>query len=111
MPSLDGLQGALKNQNLVVIALDQERNGADAAAGFFKRHEIKNLALYVDPTGRISSLLHARGLPMSFLIDADGKMNGFVVGGTDWTAPDMIALIRSRVLNRASPSPSPAIPD
>jgi thiol-disulfide isomerase/thioredoxin len=99
MPSLDRLQGEFKNQKLVVIALDSERNGAEIAASFFKRHEIKNLTLYTDPTGRISFLMHARALPMSFLINADGKLEGYVIGGVDWMAQDMAAFIRSRLVS------------
>lgn len=97
MPSLDRLQGLLADQHLAVIALDQERDGAEVAAAFFKRHAIKNLGLYNDPTGRISSTLHARGLPISFLIDASGKCLGYVMGGTDWSAPEMLAFLRERL--------------
>ena len=102
MPSLDRLQGLLANKGLIVIALDQERNGAEIAAEFFKRHGIKNLSVYSDPSGRVASLLHARGLPTSFLIRADGKLDGAVAGGTDWSAPDMVAFLRSRLATPAT---------
>lgn len=97
MPSLDRLQNALADKKLVVIALDQERNGADLTAAFFRAHGIGNLGIYSDPSGRTTSVLHVRAMPTSLLIDANGNLNGMVVGGIDWMAPDMIAFLRSRI--------------
>ena len=97
MPSLDHLQALLQDKNLVVIALDQERDALVRTTSFFQRHDIKNLAIYTDQTGRTSSILHTKSLPMSFLVTADGKMDGFVMGSTDWDAPDMLAFIRARL--------------
>ena len=105
MPSLDHLQALLADKNLVVIALDQEHDGATLTASFFQRHEIHNLGIYVDPSVRASSILHARGLPTSFLIGADGKMNSFIMGATDWASPAMVALIRERLSDK-EPTPS-----
>jgi thiol-disulfide isomerase/thioredoxin len=97
MPSLDRLQTLLEDKKLVIIALDQERNSTQTAAAFFKRHDIRHLKVYGDPSGRVGSLLHARGLPTSFLIDANGKMEGYVAGGTDWSTPDMVSFLRVRL--------------
>lgn len=98
MPSLDRLQSLLADKNLVVVALDQERDSADRTTSFFKRYNIKNLSVYSDPSGgRISTLLRAHGLPISILINPDGTMNGFVSGGTDWSSPDMVAFLRARL--------------
>ncbi len=86
MPSLDALQAG--SAQLTVIALDEERSvSTDTVASFYKRHNIGHLAVYLDPTGHLTSSLHARGLPTSYLIDADGKWVGSVEGGVDWAAP------------------------
>jgi thiol-disulfide isomerase/thioredoxin len=98
MPSLDQLQADMKNQNLIVIALDQERDSGTAAAAYFRRHDIRNLTVFNDPSERTSSLLHVSGLPTSFLIDAKGMMRGFVVGSAAWASPEMEALVRSRIV-------------
>jgi thiol-disulfide isomerase/thioredoxin len=101
MPSLDALQSAFRSKGLAVIALSEDR-GEDVAAVFFKRHGIRNLPIYADPSGRVPSVLHAHGLPMSFLIDAQGQEIGYVEGGVDWSSPDTMAAIRSRLLTRPS---------
>lgn len=102
MPSLDRLQVLLDDRNLIVVVLNQEHDSADRTVDFFHRYNIKNLAVYSDPTGHIGTILHAHALPMSILIDAKGLMNGFVLGGTDWAAPDMVAFLRERLSARAS---------
>jgi thiol-disulfide isomerase/thioredoxin len=101
MPSLDALQNALRGKGLAVIALNEDRDG-DAAAVFFKRHGIRSLSVYTDPSGHVPSALHAHGLPMSFLIDAEGQEIGYVEGDVDWSSPDTMAAIRSRLLTRPS---------
>jgi thiol-disulfide isomerase/thioredoxin len=98
MPSLDALQAKIGGANLTVIAINEERSGADAAASFYKRHGVKNLAVYSDPSGRIASLLHARGLPMSFLIDATGHEIGRIDGSADWGSAETAAQFRD-ILN------------
>lgn len=102
MPSLDRLQSMLADKNLEVIVLDQEHDSLQQTVSFFKRYEIKNLKVYGDPSARTSRILHARGIPMTFLITADGKMDGFVIGATDWSAPDLVAFLRARISRPAS---------
>jgi thiol-disulfide isomerase/thioredoxin len=97
MPSLDALQGQFAGKNLTVIALDEDRN-ADLAPVFFKRHEIKNLQVYNDAAGHGASALHARGLPTTILIRADGKEIGFMEGAADWSSPEIAAFLRSHLI-------------
>ena len=97
MPSLDALQGQAGNANLIVIAIDEQHSAPSEAEAFYKRHSIKNLKIYVDPTGRIASALHARGLPATFLIDANGNSIGKVEGGLDWTSPTAATLLNEQL--------------
>jgi len=98
MPSLDALQKNFPDRKLVVIALNADRGGTVATVNFFRRHEIHNLSVYNDPTGRVSSVLHARNLPTSFLIAPDGKEIGMVEGDADWSSAESIAFLREKLM-------------
>ena len=99
LPSLDSLQGQLQGQNFTVIAIDEERNSAEVAGIWFKKHEIKNLMSYSDPSGHIASLLHARGVPVTYLINKEGLAIGMLEGGMDWSSPSIVEFIRENLLS------------
>jgi hypothetical protein len=56
---------------------------------------VKNLALYADPTTKLSSVLRAIGLPVTVLIDAEGREIGRLVGPAEWDSEDAKRLIRA----------------
>ncbi len=97
LPSLDQLQVLMANDGLVVLAIDTERNGADVGKIYFAQHDVKNLTVYSDPSGHMGSTLHARGLPTSFLINAEGIVSGRVEGGVNWSSPEAVAFLRERL--------------
>ena len=97
LPSLDQLQVSMASDGLVVLAVDTERNGVDVAKTYFAQHDVKDLAVYNDPSGHIGSTLHVRGLPTSFLINAEGIVSGRVEGGVYWSSPEAVAFLRARL--------------
>ena len=46
---------------------------------------------------RAPSLLHARGLPTTYLIDPHGNEIGHVVGDANWSAPDSVAFLKQKI--------------
>jgi thiol-disulfide isomerase/thioredoxin len=96
LPSLDALQ-ELALEHFTVIALTEDVNGRDAAQAFYERHGIRHLAVYVDVSGRAPALLQARGLPTSFLIDPEGREIGAIEGEADWSAPDIVAFLKTQM--------------
>jgi len=96
IPSLDALQEQFPPQRLTVIALTEDSSGIAAARSFYNRHGIRHLPVYADGTGVAPSLLRARGLPTSFLIDPEGREIGSVEGEADWAAPDAVAFLAKR---------------
>ena len=83
----------LKDKNVVVIALSQDKGGVPVARGFLERIGLIDFSFYSDSTGRAYRLLDVRGLPTTFVIDADGNAVGRLEGFADWSAESTINFI------------------
>jgi len=97
MPALDLLSAHFSPSLLRVIALTEDHDGLVAARSFYKRHELKNLAIFIDPTGHVPSALHSPGIPITVLINPNGLEVGRVEGEADWAAPEAIAFLTNYI--------------
>ncbi|MBI2584754.1 MAG: TlpA family protein disulfide reductase [Rhodospirillales bacterium] len=97
MPTLDRLQAKLGGPGFEVLALSIDRAGVGAVRKFYEEIGVKNLAIYIDGTGKATRTLKVVGLPTTLLIDADGREIGRLVGPAEWDAPEMISFIRKRI--------------
>jgi thiol-disulfide isomerase/thioredoxin len=95
MPALDRLQKELGSAKFEVVAISIDRTGLAGARKFLDETGVKNLALYADPTTKLSSVLKAVGLPVTVLIDAEGREVGRLVGPAEWDSEDAKRLIRA----------------
>lgn len=95
MPTLDRLQAKLGGPDFEVVALSMDRGGPDKVKKFFAEIGIEHLALNIDTSGKAMFALGAPGLPMTLLIDREGKEIGRLIGPAEWDAPDMVDFIRS----------------
>lgn len=82
---------------LEVIALTEDHDGLGAAEGFFKRHNLKHLSIYIDDAGEAPFILQAPGLPTTLLIDPRGMEIGRIDGATDWDDPATIAFLKAQL--------------
>lgn len=97
MPALDRLQQAMGSERFEVVALSVDRGGAEASKKFLDQIDVKALGLYVDPTTKATSNLKAIGLPVTLLIDAEGREIGRLTGPAEWDSEDAKRLIRAVV--------------
>jgi len=95
MPALDRLQKELGWPKFEVVAISVDRTGLAGARKFLDETKVENLALYADPTTRLSSLLKAVGLPITVLLDGQGREIGRLVGPAEWDSDDAKRLIRA----------------
>ncbi|MGH6661973.1 MAG: TlpA family protein disulfide reductase [Rhodospirillales bacterium] len=97
MPTLDRLQAKLGGAGFEVVALSIDRAGVEVVKKFYEEIGIKNLALYIDTTGKATRALKVVGLPTTLLIDAAGREVGRLVGPSEWDAPEMVSFLRKHV--------------
>ena len=95
MPSLDRLQKELGSDQFEVVALSVDRKGLEASRKFLDETKVERLALYVDPSARANTELRVVGLPVTLLIDAQGRELGRLLGPAEWDGEDAKRLLRT----------------
>lgn len=91
MPSLERLQARLGG--VTILAVSEDRRGAELVDPFVAKHGLEKLAIYLDPKNEAPRALQAGGLPTSYLIDRDGRILGDLAGAADWDSAKMVKLI------------------
>lgn len=94
MPSLDRLQAKLSDEGLVVLTVSNDRGGEPVIRRFYEELSLQNLGVYSDARAKLAAAFGVRGLPTSYIVDADGTLLGRVQGHAEWDEPDAVALIR-----------------
>jgi thiol-disulfide isomerase/thioredoxin len=101
MPALDRLEGQLGGPDFVVVAISIDRTGKAATGPWFDRNGIRHLGLYLDPQSRAPFAFRgALGgaqieLPVSFVLDRQGRIVGSLMGAAEWDAPEAEAMLRA----------------
>ncbi len=94
MPALDRLSAAVADGGIRVLALSEDRGGAAIVERFYEENGIRHLPVTVDRGGKVVRALTTPGLPMTVLIDTEGREVGRVVGVAEWDAEETIAFLR-----------------
>jgi thiol-disulfide isomerase/thioredoxin len=102
MPSLDRLQAKLGGDAFSVLALSVDRTGIEKPAAFFSGHSIAHLAVYNDSESTATAALRASGLPISVILDTQGREVARLTGPADWDSPATIAKVEEFIKNNAS---------
>lgn len=90
MPTLDRLQAQLGGSDFQVLALSVDHAGAQVVRDFYREIGIQHLELYIDDSARASRRLNAFGLPVTLLLDRQGRELGRKLGAAEWDSPEVI---------------------
>ncbi len=85
-----------------VVALAVDRTGPEAAQKFLDSVNVKSLKLYTDTTTRSGSALKAVGMPVTILIDPEGREIGRLTGPAEWDSEAAKALVRTTLAEPAA---------
>lgn len=94
MPALDRLQAILEGTDIEVLVINEDRNGAEVAPGFFVENNLQHLDILLDRDQKLIRAAGVTGLPTTLLIDKKGKVLSAVLGDTEWDAPDIVSFVR-----------------
>lgn len=101
MPTLDALQGQYGGDDFEVVALSFDRDGITAVVEFYEETAIDHLKVYADTVHDAQNKLTWGGLPMTILIDRDGREIGRLPGPADWFSEDAQSLIKDAIAGEA----------
>ena len=102
MPSLDRLVARSDSNRLVVVSVSIDRDGAAAVAPFIAAHHLTHLPIYLDPDQQLGSPSEGRvaagalplwGLPISYIIDKEGSVVGYITGATNWDSQEALEFL------------------
>ncbi|TYO90863.1 TlpA family protein disulfide reductase [Oceanicella actignis] len=94
MPSLDRLRALAASDEVEVVAVNVERRGRKKAAEFFAQNGIDSLAPYADETGALPPEMGILGIPVTVILDREGREIARLQGEARWDAPEVVALLR-----------------
>lgn len=93
MPSMETLYRTLKDDGLVLLAVNTEANGRKTVAGFLERNP-HTFPVLLDDEGAVQQLYGVFKLPESFVIRKDGTIDDKIIGAIDWAHPEVITYFR-----------------
>ena len=95
LPLLDRLRQTTPGTDVQVIAISLDQGGRSTVAPFVRDLNIRHLDIYLDPEGHIvgaagndnPAIPFGRyGMPISYVLDRDGRIAGYLAGEADWTS-------------------------
>jgi thiol-disulfide isomerase/thioredoxin len=97
MPALDRIAARLGGADFDVVAIAVDRQGAAVVRPFMEKLGLSRLALPLDPTNAVVRALAAPGLPVSVVLDREGRELGRVLGAAEWDSPEFEAILRRAI--------------
>ncbi len=93
MPSLDRLAGEMDGPDFAVIALSTDRGGVERVARFYDDMRIENLGVMHDRSGKVARRAGVLGLPVTLILDRQGREIARMLGDADWDSPEARAFL------------------
>jgi thiol-disulfide isomerase/thioredoxin len=95
MPSLDRLQAKLGGADFAVLPISLDRTGAEKPRQFLASNGLKNLDLFLDRGSTLMQTLRVPGLPLSVLVDRQGREIARLAGPAEWDSAEAETMIRA----------------
>ena len=106
MPTIDRLAGAMEGPDFSVISLSTDRGGPERAAQFYDDIQIENLKVMHDRSGDFARQAGVLGLPVTLILDRQGREIARLLGDADWDSPEARAILR-RVIEMTGETTAP----
>lgn len=88
MPSLDRLASSLQGSDVSVMVVNIEPNAPAKARAFFAEQGIENLEIHSDMRTALPRVIGVVGLPVTLVLDREGREIGRLIGDAPWDAPE-----------------------
>ena len=92
MPGMERLWQRYRDRGLAIVAVSVDEGGEKRIANFVRRLNL-SYPILLDPQSEVAERYEVSGLPVSFLIDGEGRLIGRLVGSREWDSPEGVSLI------------------
>ena len=93
LPKLDVLVQIIPQKQLNIVLINIENIKYNKIQSFFDDLKVKNLVSYFDIKLKLTKELKLRGIPITLIVNSQGKEVGRIIGDLDFTDPRFIAWI------------------
>jgi thiol-disulfide isomerase/thioredoxin len=101
LPALERAQKSFDSTKFEIAAVSVDTVGKATIDGFLNRLGVKNLQIFLDPAGRIAERANREtgapfplyGMPITYVIDRNGMVRGYITGEVDWLSSDATAFL------------------
>ena len=97
MPALDRLQAELGGERFAVVTIATGRNPVPAIKDFFADEGITSLPMLRDPRQALARQMAVLGLPVTVILDPQGREIARMQGDARWDGPEAKALIAALI--------------
>lgn len=97
LPALARAQAKLPHDRIVVVVVDLENNEPAEVLEFLRAHGAGDLTAYVDRDLSLMKSFKAYGLPLTVVIDPEGREVARAFGPEDWDGSDALAYLRKLI--------------
>ena len=95
MPALSELQAELGGETFEVLTIATGRNSPEGIRKFFAEIGVDNLPRHQDPKQALASQMGIFGLPISVILDAEGREIARLRGDADWSSDSAKAVFKA----------------
>jgi hypothetical protein len=101
MPQLNALQKEFGGDDFEVLTIATGRNSPDGIVKFFEEAGVDSLPRHQDPKQALASQMGIFGLPITVLIDPEGREIARLRGDAQWDSDSAKAIVKALVESRA----------
>lgn len=101
MPHLSALQAELGGDDMQVVTIATGRNPLPGMKRFFDEIDVENLPLHTDARQSLARSMGVLGLPVTVILDRDGKEIARLQGDADWSSESAVNIMQTLI---AAPS-------
>jgi thiol-disulfide isomerase/thioredoxin len=97
LPTLDALNRAAGGVDLAVVTVAVGRNPPAAITKLFEEEQVADLPVLLDPAQALAGQMGVFGLPVSVILDRDGREIARMTGEADWNSESARSIISTLV--------------
>ncbi len=101
LPALDALNRDLGGEDFAVLTIAAGRNALPGINRLFDEVGVKTLAVYLDPKLQLSREMGVMGLPVSILLDRDGREIARMSGDAEWDSDSARGIVKALIADKS----------
>ncbi len=106
MPALAALAADRGGADFAVIPIATGRNTPEGIARFMDEAGVTALGTGLDPKGTLAAAMQVRGLPVTVILDREGREIARMLGGADWNGASARAIVDYLVAHGSETAPA-----